>query len=95
MNIINLTHIIPEAIERVRKMETYFDALQQIWHSNPQLLHEDGAVRDMLRTLIDYYENGQWMEDYRLDEQGGLPADLKRGILSEDALYDFLSELNI
>ena len=80
-------------IDRVRRMERYFDTLQQIWHTNPQLFYTEELVQDMLRTLIDYYENGQWMEDYQLDEQGGLPANLKRGILSEDAVYDFLCEI--
>ena len=31
------------------------------------------------------------MESY-LDEAGKLPADLKRGVLSEDAVYDLLTE---
>lgn len=93
MKEMDLTSAIQETIDRVRRMERYFDTLLQIWHSNPQLIYEEGPVRDMLRTLMDYYENGQWMEDYQLDEQGALPADLKRGILSEDALYDFFSEM--
>jgi hypothetical protein len=51
------------------------------------------AVREMLEDLIRYYENGQWLADYRLDEEGGLPTELKRGVLSQDGLYDLLSGL--
>ena len=29
-------------------------------------------------------------EDYEADERGELPPDLKRGVLSQDALYDLL-----
>ena len=43
--------------------------------------------------LIRYYENGQWRADYQLDEEGGLPTGLKRGVLSQDGLYDLLSGL--
>ena len=33
------------------------------------------------------------MEDYQLDEQGLFPPGLKRGVLSEDGVYNFLTEL--
>ena len=50
---------------------------------------------DDLAILLDYYENGQWLRDYRLDEQGLLPSDLKRGILSEDGFYNYLQQAKI
>ena len=33
-------------------------------------------------------------KDYEADERGELPPDLKRGVLSQDALYDLLERLN-
>ena len=33
-----------------------------------------------------------WRKDYEADEAGTLPAGLKRGVLSQDALYDLLCE---
>ena len=38
------------------------------------------------------YENGCWRQDYEADEAGALPENLKRGVLSQDALYDLLAE---
>ena len=38
-----------------------------------------------------YYTGGQWQKDFTDDEAGKLPRDLKRGVLSEDAVYDFLA----
>ena len=32
------------------------------------------------------------MEDFKDDEAGKLPNDLKRGVLSEDGLYNFLAD---
>ncbi|MBQ1983626.1 MAG: DUF4298 domain-containing protein, partial [Spirochaetaceae bacterium] len=43
--------------------------------------------------LISYYENGMWLKDYQLDEQNLLPKTLKRGILSQDGIYNFLCEV--
>ena len=51
----------------------------------------DRVVKD-IRTLEEYQESGQWREDYEADERGELPASLKRGVLSEDALYNLLEE---
>lgn len=74
-----------EAIERVRCMERCFDALQQMAAEN-----SDTIDKALLGELIAYYESGQWLQDYTLDEQGCFPADLKRGVLSQDGVYDFL-----
>ena len=32
------------------------------------------------------------MDDFEADEEGRIPADLKRGVLSEDAVYDLMTE---
>ena len=45
----------------------------------------------MRRPLLDAYcTSGEWREDYEADERGELPPELKRGVLSQDALYDLL-----
>ena len=46
----------------------------------------------MLRALERYQSSGLWLHDYQLDEQGLLPTDLKRGVLSEDGLYNLLCD---
>lgn len=76
-----------EAINRIRRMEACFDRLQSI-------ADEDAVSREMLQTLTQYYESGQWLQDYELDEKGLLPQDMKRGILAQDAVYDFLDRIN-
>ena len=40
--------------------------------------------------LEEYYQGDDWMEDYEADERGELPNDLLRGVLSEDAVYDYI-----
>ena len=85
--------MIQEATERVRQMEQRFDMLQNVMNTNPDAFLEDVSIREMLQSLIEYYENGQWLRDYELDETGLLPQDLKRGVLAQDAVYDFLEQI--
>jgi hypothetical protein len=45
--------------------------------------------------LLDaYYASGEWREDYEADERGKFLPDLKRGVLSQVALYDLLEDVN-
>ena len=85
--------MLQEAIRRIEQMEQHFDALQAMADANPGGLRKDGVFQDLLQTLIQYYEGGQWLQDYQLDENSLLPPDLKRGVLSEDGIYNLLAEI--
>ena len=73
---------LEEAIRRIQRMEEIFDAVQ----ADPG--------HPSLGELVRYYEGGQWLRDYELDEEGRLPRDLKRGVLSQDGIYNLLDDLN-
>lgn len=75
------------AIERIRHMEALFDSLQTAADTCTPLSESD------LQTLVRYYESPLWRYDYELDAQGMLPARLKRGVLSEDGVYNFLDRI--
>ncbi len=47
-----------------------------------------------LSTLEAYYTSSAWLTDFEADEAGLLPPDLKRGVLSEDGIYNLLEEYN-
>ena len=68
-----------DIIERITHMEALFDRAL-----------ETRVIPDELR---DYYTGGQWLEDYEAEERGELPEDLKRGVLSQDGLWDLMEEL--
>ena len=82
---------IQTAIDRIKQMEECLDVLQQ---AHPSEIRKDPALRKLLEDLIQYYQGGQWLQDYELDEQGLLPRNLKRGVLAQDAVYDFLDGLD-
>lgn len=82
-----------ETIERITKMEFYFDTIQKALEINPDFLKKEAPAGIMLQELTEYYENGQWLADYEVDEAGLLPSDLKRGVLSEDGVYNLLFDI--
>lgn len=81
-----------ETIERIKAMELCFDTLQDAVEEDPAALREE-SFQEKLQLLLRYYEGGQWLRDYALDEKGLLPKNLKRGVLSEDGVYNFLAQL--
>ena len=81
-----------EAISRVRAMEALFDKLNG---ADPHAVTTTPSLRTYYRHLLHYYENGQWMQDFLLEEKGYFPKNLKRGILSEDAVYDLICRVKM
>lgn len=52
------------------------------------------ALQDLVKELEAYYTGPLWKQDYDDDRAGRLPQGLKRGVLSEDAVYNLLEEWN-
>lgn len=84
---------LEHSIARIQKMELCFDILQRTAKVNPEAIRGDASLRVLFRGLVQYYESDQWMHDYELDEKGLLPPDLKRGVLAQDAVYNFLDQV--
>ena len=55
-------------------------------------LRNYAAVQDDLAALNAYYGSDEWKNDFADDEAGLLPATLKRGVLSEDGLWNLLAD---
>ena len=79
-------------IERIEIMEQYLDGSYEAVRALSEALDRYEAIQPSLRKLSDYYGSTRWMKDFEDDEAGKLPKDLKRGVLSEDAVYDLLTE---
>ena len=50
------------------------------------------AARADIDALSNYYESSEWRQDFAADEAGLLPQDLKRGVLSEDGIWNLLAD---
>ena len=79
---------------RVSKMESMFDDVSRVMFDLDGSLEEYARIRDKIDELNTYLESGQWQKDFEADEKGLIPKDMKRGVLSEDGLYDLLAEVN-
>jgi len=80
-------------IERIRQMEQYFDEIAEATKRDAEAVRKDEVLQEKWQTLLTYYEGGQWLKDYEADERGELPGDLKRGVLSQDGVYNLISEI--
>nr|WP_325212114.1 DUF4298 domain-containing protein [uncultured Oscillibacter sp.] len=77
-------------IERITHMENILNEAEAAAAGLGRALDRWAALREGLAELEAYYSGGQWMRDYDDDAAGKLPQDLRRGVLSEDAVYNLL-----
>ena len=80
------------AIERISQMEEILDRALSVMAELEKNLSELESLQPDIQKLEAYYTGKDWKADFRLDAQGKLPKDLKRGVLSEDAVYDLLEK---
>jgi len=82
-------------IERIEKMEEKFNRAAEAINALDSALAGYAEALGDIKTLADYIASDEWKEDFAADERGALPADLKRGVLSEDGLYNLLEKNGI
>ena len=79
-------------IDRIRRMEVLFDKSLEAIHQLEQAMQDFASAQSAIDELEAYYASPEWLADFEADEAGILPADLKRGVLAEDGLYNLLDE---
>ena len=92
-------------IDRIRKMEIILDECTTVIENiataveegkiTDDIIKKFNLIQDNITILANYYESEEWKEDYLADEENQLPPCLKRGVLSEDAVYDLLTDNDI
>ncbi len=80
-------------IKRIEHFESIFDELRNSFIKDPKSFFENEDMQNKLHLLTEYYESPLWMEDYERDERRELPSDLKRGVLSEDGVFNLLERI--
>ena len=79
-------------IERITHMEGLLDKGTETLARLQSALDDFAALQPDLAELESYYTGPEWRADLEADEAGLLPCDLKRGVLSEDGIYNLLDE---
>ena len=90
-----------EQIERIRQMELRMNRVAKAVKKLSAMLDKYEAalaqyegLQEDIAALKDYYGSDEWNRDFHDDEMGLLPPDLKRGVLSEDGIWNLLSDVN-
>ena len=73
-------------LQRILKNEINFREAQQLMRAEENA----GRLRGLIGELEEYYTSDEWKRDFAADEAGQLPENLRRGVLSEDGIYDVL-----
>ena len=81
-----------EQIARIRKMERRLNRALAAVKRLDTALDKWEAVQDDIAALDEYYGSEEWRKDFEDDEAGRLPEDLKRGVLSEDGIWNLLTD---
>lgn len=80
-------------LQRIAAMEAAFDRAALAVQMLESALDTYETIKVDIDRLTEYLESGAWREDFEADEAGLVPPDLKRGVLSEDGLYDLLADI--
>jgi hypothetical protein len=81
-----------ERIERIKQMEACLEQASAAVKELSAALKQYEEAREAIKTLDKYLGSKQWKLDCKADEDGKLPKDLKRGVLSEDGIWNMLEE---
>lgn len=81
-----------EQTNRIRKMEQLFDLAKEAMEEPTISFETYEKAQEAIAVLSEYYGSKEWKQDYADDEAGLLPKDLKRGVLSEDGIWNLLSD---
>ena len=76
-------------LKRIRKMENYLNECTEATKELVSQLDRMNKVRKHMIALFDYYGSDEWFDD----REAELPEGTAAGILSEDAVYDAITDV--
>lgn len=79
-----------EQLQRIRKMERHLNRAASALRKLSSALDKYEEAKEDFAALSNYYGSEDWKRDFIDDEAGRLPQGLKRGVLSEDGIWNLL-----
>ena len=81
-----------DRVKRIKEMEKKLDSVTCAIRQLDKAIEDYSAEMESISELAAYLTSEDWRQDFAADEAGELPRDLKRGVLSEDGIYNMLEE---
>ena len=81
----NLLDLVKYTTKEMENSEKTLSKIYEYYSDWNEIEREIGALEE-------YYHSKTWQEDFADDEAGRLPKDLKRGVLSEDGIWDAIND---
>ena len=78
-----------EALERISKMEQRLNETNALIKEITAVLNKIEERKEEMSALFTYYGSDEWFED----RERKLPEGMAAGVLSEDLVYDAITEL--
>ena len=85
-------------IERIKKMSSMMKSAQEActeldeaMNRLAEALEKYDKERGNFEELAAYYDSELWLKDFADDEAGLIPEEIDRGALSEDGIYNLLT----
>lgn len=79
-----------EQLKRIAFYEGLMEEAEALLRKEARSEADLDRLRELISALEAYYIGDAWLQDYTDDEAGLLPRELKRGVLSQDGLWDLL-----
>lgn len=79
-------------LARIRLMERHLNRATAAVKRLEAALDKWEDAQEAIAALEEYYGSDLWKQDLTDDEAGRLPVDLKRGVLSEDGIWNLLTD---
>ena len=98
IDVVKRSEAVAESMWRVEHMEPILDKLNELMQplekgtATAELVQEYKLFQKKVKELDVYYSSADWRADFDTDERGEFPSYLKRGVLSEDAVFDALTK---
>ena len=86
----NVSNLMDEQLQRIRKMERHLNRASAALKRLSSALDKYDEAKADIAALASYYGSDDWKQDFADDEAGRLPKNLKRGVLSEDGIWNLL-----
>lgn len=83
-----------ERIHRIVDMEDILNSLATALSARAGNLDDLRRLQGPAQRLFNYYGSSLWRSDMDADEAGLLPADLPRGVLSQDGVWNVMEHWN-